>query len=95
MAMLQNAKVIKEVFFRSGTQVPGLNFELKPLRMDARIDQFILDVDGQPVRYEHGPATVSRLTWPGPKGTSQIRIQIAPAHRAVARASPRTAHGRS
>jgi type VI secretion system protein ImpL len=78
MVMLQNAKVIKEVFFRSGTQVPGLTFELKPLRMDARIDQFILDVDGQPVRYEHGPATVSKLTWPGPKGTGQIRIQIAP-----------------
>jgi type VI secretion system protein ImpL len=66
------------VFFRTGTPTPGLSFELKPLRMDAQINQFTLDVDGQIVRYEHGPAVVSRLTWPGPKGAGQVRLQILP-----------------
>ena len=79
MAMLQNAKVIREVFFRSGTQTPALTVDLKPVRMDARINQFILDVDGQIVRYEHGPAVVSRLAWPNPRGGGQVRIQINPA----------------
>ncbi|HTS55072.1 MAG TPA: type VI secretion system membrane subunit TssM [Burkholderiales bacterium] len=78
MTMLQNAKIVREVFFRSGAQTPALSFELKPLRMDAQINQFILDVDGQIVRYEHGPAVVSKLTWPGPKGTGQVRFQISP-----------------
>jgi type VI secretion system protein ImpL len=79
MAMLQNAKIIREVFFRGGGQTPALSFDLKPVRMDARINQFILDVDGQIVRYEHGPAVVSRLTWPNPRGGGQVRIQINPA----------------
>jgi len=78
MVMLQNAKTVRDVFFRSGGPTPALSFELKPLRMDAQINQFILDVDGQIVRYEHGPATVSRLTWPGPKGSNQVRMQISP-----------------
>jgi type VI secretion system protein ImpL len=78
MTMLQNAKTVREVFFKAGGTAPGLSFELKPLRMDAQINQFILDVDGQIVRYEHGPATVSRLSWPGPKGANQVRIQISP-----------------
>jgi type VI secretion system protein ImpL len=78
MTMLENAKTVREVFFRSGGQAPALSFELKPLRMDAQINQFILDVDGQIVRYEHGPAVVSRLTWPGPKGAGQVRMQISP-----------------
>jgi type VI secretion system protein ImpL len=78
MAMLRNAKIIREVFFRGGGQVPALNFELKPVRMDAQINQFILDVDGQIVRYEHGPALVSRLSWPSQRGAGQVRIQISP-----------------
>ncbi len=78
MVMLQNAKIIREVFFRGGGQKPALTFELKPVRMDARINQFILDVDGQIVRYEHGPAVVSRLSWPSPTGAGQVRIQISP-----------------
>jgi type VI secretion system protein ImpL len=78
MTMLDNAKTVREVFFKAGGTAPALNFELKPLRMDAQINQFILDVDGQILRYEHGPATVSRLTWPGPKGANQVRMQISP-----------------
>ena len=79
LAMLQNAKIIREVFFRSGGQTPALSIDMKPVRMDARINQFILDVDGQIVRYEHGPAVVSRVNWPSPKGGGQVRIQINPA----------------
>jgi type VI secretion system protein ImpL len=78
MAMLQNAKIIREVFFRGGGQTPALGFDLKPMRMDARINQFILDIDGQIVRYEHGPAVVTRLNWPKPGGGGQVRIQISP-----------------
>jgi type VI secretion system protein ImpL len=78
MAMLQNAKTIREVFFRTGAPTPALGFDLKPLRMDARINQFVLDVDGQIVRYEHGPVVVTHLSWPKPGGGGQVRIQISP-----------------
>ena len=44
--------------------------------MDASITQFILDVDGQLVRYAHGPQIPTAVQWPGPRGSSQVRASI-------------------
>ncbi len=35
--------------------------------MDAAVRRFILDVDGQPSVYQHGPERPRSATWPGPK----------------------------
>ncbi len=74
-----HAQVIRDVFFRSGGRVPAMSLTFKPLDMDASITQFILDVDGQLVKYSHGPQVPMTLQWPGPRGSSQVRLQISPA----------------
>jgi type VI secretion system protein ImpL len=72
------AQIIRDVFFRGGGRTPGLNLTFKPVEMDASITQFILDVDGQLIKYSHGPQVPMTIQWPGPRGSSQVRLQISP-----------------
>jgi len=78
LIQFQRAQTIREVFFRGGGSVPGLKLEFKPMEMDSSITQLILDVDGQLVRYSHGPQVPMSVQWPGPGGTTQVRLQILP-----------------
>ncbi len=73
------AKIIRDIFFRNGGNSPSMEFVFKPIDMDASITQFILDVDGQLVKYSHGPQVPITVRWPGPRGSSQVRLQISPA----------------
>ena len=75
----QRAQIIRDVFFPGGGRTAGMNLTFKPIEMDASITQFILDVDGKLVRYSHGPQVPATLQWPGPRGSSQVRLQISPA----------------
>ncbi|WP_241357023.1 type VI secretion IcmF C-terminal domain-containing protein, partial [Escherichia coli] len=59
----QRAAAIRDAFFRSGGMQPTVRFELKPVTMDAAISQFILDLDGQQLTYDHGPARPVALQW--------------------------------
>jgi type VI secretion system protein ImpL len=70
----QRAAVIRDVFFRA----PSIRLEFVPIEMDASITQFLLDVDGQLIRYAHGPQVPVVVQWPGTKGTNQVRLQISP-----------------
>ena len=38
----------------AGGNVPGVRMSMKPFEMDARLKEFLLDVDGQLLRYENG-----------------------------------------
>ena len=78
LVQFQRAQVIRDVFFRGGGKGAVLKLEFKPIEMDAGITQFLLDVDGQIVRYAHGPQVPTPVQWPGPKGNSQVRLQILP-----------------
>lgn len=75
----RRAQVIRDTFFRDGGRAPGMRLVFKPIEMDASITQFILDVDGQLVKYSHGPQVPVELQWPGPRGSSQVRLQVSPA----------------
>ena len=35
-------------------------------------------MDGQVLKYSHGPQVPTAVQWPGPKGTSQVRLQVSP-----------------
>jgi type VI secretion system protein ImpL len=74
----RRAQVIREVFFPSGSRTPVLRFEFKPIEMDAAIQQFTLDVDGQLLKYAHGPQIPMQIQFPGPKNTTQVRVSISP-----------------
>ena len=78
LADFQRAQVIRDVFFRGGGNTPSIVLEFKPLEMDAKINQFLLDVDGKIVRYAHGPQVPVRVQFPGPGGRSQVRVSITP-----------------
>ncbi|WP_431257417.1 type VI secretion system membrane subunit TssM [Roseateles chitinivorans] len=77
LPQFQRAQAIKETFF-PGSATPSLRLDFKPIEMDTTIQQFILDVDGQIVRYSHGPQIPTSVQWPGPRGSSQVRVQLSP-----------------
>ena len=79
LVAFQRAATIRDVFFRAGG-APSLRIEVKPLDMDATIGQMTLDVDGDPLHYQHGPQIPKSLTWPGSRGTGQIRLQLTTAN---------------
>jgi type VI secretion system protein ImpL len=79
LVQFQRAAVIRDVFFQGGAKTASLRLDFKPLEMDAAITQLILDVDGQLVKYSHGPQVRQSVQWPGPRGSTQVRLHVSPA----------------
>lgn len=77
LGSFQKASRIRDAFFPSSSRSPEMAFDIRVLEMDANITQLTLDVDGQVVRYAHGPQVPQRIAWPGPKGSGQIRMELA------------------
>jgi type VI secretion system protein ImpL len=78
LAQFERAARIRDVFFRAGGRTPSMRLDFQPKELDDTITQFIMDVDGQLVKYAHGPAVPMAVQWPGTKGSNQVRIQISP-----------------
>ncbi|WP_302491497.1 type VI secretion IcmF C-terminal domain-containing protein, partial [Burkholderia pyrrocinia] len=76
LASFEKAAVIRDVYFGSGARTAQLKVQIQPLEMDPSITEMVLDVDGQIVRYAHGPLVQSAVDWPGPRGSSQVRLQV-------------------
>lgn len=79
LPQFQRAAVIRETFFAAGAGGPSVRMELRPVEMDSALREFTLDVDGQIVRYAHGPQIPSVVTWPGPRGSNVVRVMVQPA----------------
>jgi len=65
LKQFQNANKISNVFFQSGGQAPKVQFELKPIYLDAKASKFWLNLEGQQTNYRHGPIRSVRFSWPG------------------------------
>jgi len=74
----QRAAAIRDAFFRSGGVQPTVRFELKPVAMDASVTQFLLDLDGQQISYDHGPSRAVAMQWPNPGSIGVVRLSIMP-----------------
>ena len=74
----QRAAAIRDAFFRAGGTQPVVRFELKPIAMDASITQFLLDLDGQQVSYDHGPSRPAAMQWPNPGSIGVVRVSVSP-----------------
>lgn len=72
----QQAQSIRDAFFANGATAPSFKVSVRTISMDNRILNLTLDVDGQQLRYSHGPQAVQMMSWPGPGGTSQVRMQL-------------------
>jgi type VI secretion system protein ImpL len=77
LEQFQRAQTIRNALFAGGPAM-ALRLEFKPVEMDTTITQFILDVDGQLVKYNHGPQIPVTVQWPGPRGSMQVRLQLSP-----------------
>ena len=78
LIQFQRAADIRNVFFGGGAKGLSMKIEFKPIEMDPAVLQFSLDIDGQVLKYAHGPIVPQTMTWPGPRGSNQIRMQISP-----------------
>jgi len=76
LAAFQRAAAIRDVYFRAGGKAASIRLDIKPIEMDASITQMVLDVDGELLRYQHGPQIPKSLSWPGSRGSGQVRLQI-------------------
>jgi len=77
LAQFERAAVIKDVFFRSGDG-PAVTIAITPLEMDGSITRMQLDIDGQTLRYQHGPRVSHTVRWPGTRGSRQVRLSLEP-----------------
>ena len=65
LQQFQQARRIRDVYFKAGAQLPEARFNLTPDTLDASATRFALDLDGQPFEYRHGPQQSKALVWPG------------------------------
>lgn len=72
----QQAQSIRDAFFANGATTPSFRVTIRTVRMDNDILNLTLDVDGQLLRYSHGPQAVQLMSWPGSGGTRQVRMQL-------------------
>lgn len=74
LAQIKRAVEIKQMFFQEGGNLPLVRFSLKPDYLDAGIKRFLLVLNGQQLTYQHGPTRSTKVEWPGPDDTNQVRL---------------------
>ncbi len=68
---------IRELFFKEpGAQRMSWPIEIKVQSLDTEVDELLLDLDGQPLRYAHGPVQASKFQWPGPRGGTLAEVAL-------------------
>ena len=72
LTQFEQARHIRDNFFRPGSQALELSFRITPVDLDARVLPLVVEVDGQRLTYQHGPETTQRMKWPGEVGSAAI-----------------------
>lgn len=70
----QWAAKIRDAFFPAGGGQPQVQFELKPVALDARVGTFRLNIEGQELVYRHGPEQLAKFQWPGLNSSAGVRV---------------------
>src|SRR5690606_29804390 len=78
LGAFQRASVINSVYFANGGPEPGYKVTIRPVQMDENITQFVMNVDGQTVRYAHGPQVGTTVQWPGAGAGGHASIELLP-----------------
>jgi type VI secretion system protein ImpL len=77
LEQLARAHRITMALFAAGAS-PKATFSVVPLSLDNDAASVVLNVDGQELRYAHGPPQPMSFTWPGPGGTNTVRVSFVP-----------------
>jgi type VI secretion system protein ImpL len=75
LQMFRQAAEIRDAFFPDGSNVLSTGFELIPDSLSANSASLHIDIDGQSLRYAHGPIVSSNFKWPGP-GDPATRVEL-------------------
>ncbi|WP_050657895.1 type VI secretion system membrane subunit TssM [Gallaecimonas pentaromativorans] len=78
LALFEKAQQIRDVFFPRGSGEPRLGFSLKPVFLDSRVSQFMLEIDGQDLIYRHDPPRFISFNWPERTGAQLTRVVFTP-----------------
>lgn len=75
----QEAKQIRSVFFNGeGGKKFSWAMQVRVVDMDPAITELVIDIDGQVLRYAHGPVRPLKVNWPGPRNGSMAEITASP-----------------
>lgn len=75
----QQAKHIRSVFFNGeGGKKFSWSVLVSVVDMDPAITELVIDIDGQVLRYAHGPDRPMKVSWPGPRNGSMAEITASP-----------------
>lgn len=73
------AQQIRDVFFRdAGGKRLSWKMDVRVIELDPTITDLVIDIDGQGLRYVHGPVQPTPVTWPGPRGGAMSEITANP-----------------
>ena len=87
IAQFQKASEIRDSFFVA-PGLPSITFDVTPVALDPNVEQVVVEIEGQPVSYAHGPPEVTPLTWPG-QNSGRTRVSFSPARTDVENAIQR------
>jgi type VI secretion system protein ImpL len=74
LSRFEDAKRIREMFFRAGSAEPTVAFTVTPFELDARSRSVVLDVHGKAIEYRHDRERTTAVVWPGerPDGPATV-----------------------
>jgi type VI secretion system protein ImpL len=78
LVQLERADQIRQSLFTDGQNI-AVKFQLVPVSLDAGVGQITLEIGGQTLTYNHGPAESSQFRWPGANGKTLVRVTMTPA----------------
>ena len=64
LRQFEMAQRIRDKYFGGGSGLQ-VNFGVTPLKLDAAVSRFILEIDGQRVTYQHEAERTYQMRWPG------------------------------
>jgi len=65
LTQFQAADRVRQLFFKPGAALPEFRFNAAPDELDASVERFRLEIDGQVLEYRHGPRRAVSMAWPG------------------------------
>lgn len=74
---------VRSALWRQDGVAPSWNFDVSVPSMDSSLTMLRLQVDGQVMRYAHGPVQAWAARWPGPQPAAGARLRLEPADGSV------------
>lgn len=78
VAQFQRAATIRDAFFAPGSRSVKFDLIVRVVQLGSA-DKLDLDVDGQVLSATPGADASGRISWPGPRGTNQVKLSVTPA----------------